>query len=211
VLASQVFGPLNEKQAEYVGDVLAAGRHLLGLINDILDLAKLDAGRMELRRRDVDVEAFLDTVSTPFRGEAARRGVALRVEIAAGLEVIPADEPKLAQALGELVSNALRFSPDASRATIRVEGDGGHVAFSVVDAGPGIDPSDHERIFDAFGYGGGAAGGGSGLGLALARRYAELHGGSLAVRSVPGAGATFTLRIPIEPEPATARRAEALA
>jgi signal transduction histidine kinase len=208
VLAGQAFGPLNEKQAEYVDDVLGSGRHLLGLINGILDLAKADAGRMELQVAHVDVEATLASVLVPYRADAARRRVDLTCEAALELGSIEADEAKLTQAVSHLVSNALKFTPDGGRVRLRANQDDDHLEITVTDSGRGVEFSDHERIFDAFAHGEDSSGTeqGSGLGLALARRYAELHGGSLAVASDPGTGATFTMRLPVrqaDTEPAT--------
>jgi signal transduction histidine kinase len=203
VLESQTFGPLNEKQAEYVADVLASGRHLLGLINDILDLAKADAGRMELRTTEIDLETMLAEAVLPFRQHAARQRVELSVEIASGLQPVEADEARLSQALGHLVNNALKFTPEGGRVTLRALPAGDHIDISVTDTGRGIDMADHERIFDAFAHGDDSSGTeqGSGLGLALARRYAQLHDGSLTVRSDLGSGATFTLRLPVQQVP----------
>jgi signal transduction histidine kinase len=198
VLESQAFGPLNEKQAEYVGDVLASGRHLLGLINDILDLAKADAGHMELQTAEIDLDATLASVMAGFGQGAAHRNVELRLETPE-VGLIEADEAKLSQALGRLITNALKFTPDGGRVTLRATHDTDSVEISVTDTGPGIDPADHRRIFDAFTHGAGTPGAdqGSGLGLALARRYAELHSGSLSVRSDLGVGSTFILRVPM--------------
>jgi signal transduction histidine kinase len=194
VLAGRAFGPLNAKQSEYVADVLTSGRHLLGLINDILDLTKAEAGHMELHSADVDVAATLASALLPFREDATRRGVDLRLEVDPGLGCVEVDEAKLTQALGHLVSNALRFTPDAGRVTLGAVRDMDHIDISVTDAGRGIDRADHERIFHAFAHGEESQG--TGLGLALARLYAELHGGSLTVESDVGRGAVFTLRLP---------------
>jgi signal transduction histidine kinase len=198
VLESQAFGPLNPKQAEYVEDVLASGRHLLALINDVLDLAKADAGRMELQAADVDLESTLASVMARFRQAAARRRIELHLETRE-LGHVEVDEAKLSQALGRLVDNALKFTPDGGRVTLRATRDTDSVEISVTDAGPGIDPADHGRIFDAFAHAGDAPGAdqGSGLGLALARRYAELHGGNLSVHSDVGVGSTFILCLPV--------------
>jgi signal transduction histidine kinase len=194
VLAGEAFGSLNAKQSEYVADVLASGRHLLGLINDILDLTKAEAGHMELHAADVDVAATLASALLPFREDAARRGIDLCLETGAGLGCIEVDEVKLTQALGHLVSNALKFTPDAGRVTLGVVRDGDYIDISVTDTGRGVDPVDHERIFHAFAHGEESQG--TGLGLALARRYVELHGGNLTVESDLGRGAVFTLRLP---------------
>jgi signal transduction histidine kinase len=207
VLASGAFGPLNPKQAEYVADVLESGRHLLGIINNILDLAKADAGRMELQLRELNLEVTLATVLMPFERDAVRRRIDLRLAAVAGLGSVEGDEAKLVQALGHLVSNALKFTPDGGRVTVQAAHDGDHVEITVADTGRGIGPDDQQRIFDAFAHGDEALATeqGSGLGLALARRYAELHGGSLTVMSAIGAGATFSLHLPrqrVRAEPA---------
>jgi signal transduction histidine kinase len=199
VLQSQAFGPLNAKQAEYVDDVLASGRHLLGLINDVLDLAKAEAGRMEVNLVELDLEATLASTLMPFEAIGARRDIDLSREFGAGLGSIEADESKLAQVLGHLVSNAIKFTPDGGRITLRAARDSDHVEISVTDSGPGIDAADHGRIFDAFAHAGNGPGThqGSGLGLALARRYTEMHGGTLSVHSDIGAGSIFILRLPV--------------
>jgi signal transduction histidine kinase len=200
VLGSQTFGPLNEKQAEYVADVLASGRHLLGIINDILDLAKADAGRVELQITGLDLEAVLASALQPFQKAAAGNGVELSLHVGTGAGRIEADEAKLAQVLGHLVSNALKFTPEGGRVTVRASQDTDHVEISVSDTGRGIGPGDTERIFDPFAHGDDSSGTeqGAGLGLALGRRYAELHGGSLMVANAAGAGATFILRLPLQ-------------
>jgi signal transduction histidine kinase len=200
VLASQAFGPLNDKQAEYAADVLASGRHLLDLVNDILDLAKADAGGVELEVRDVDLELALEAALLPFQGTAILRDIDLSLETGPGLAKITADEGKLMRAIGHLVSNALKFTADGGRVTVRAARDADGVEISVTDTGRGIDPSDHNRIFDAFAHAEQAPANeqGSGLGLAIARRYAELHGGSLTVRSDVGLGSVFTLRLPVQ-------------
>ena len=195
VLDSAAFGPLNEKQTEYVRDVLSSGRHLLVLINDILDLAKIDAGRMELWCSELDLEAVVAGALRPYREAAARRHIELIADCGPG-EPIEADEAKLAQAIGHLVSNALKFTPDGGEVTLRARRWGGDVEISVSDTGRGIDVLDQQRIFDAFALGDAQTGQGTGLGLALARRYAELHHGKLDVTSEVGMGATFVLRFP---------------
>jgi signal transduction histidine kinase len=202
VLESQAFGPLNTKQAEYVADVFASGRHLLGLINDILDLAKAEAGRAALHLADLELDTMLAAAVSPFRKDASRRRVDLSLEVR-GLGRVEADEAKLVQALGHMIDNALKFTSEGGRVTVLAARDIDHVEISVSDTGRGIDAADHERIFDAFTHGEDTPGTetGSGLGLALARRYAELHGGGLSVRSDLGLGATFILRLPVRRSP----------
>jgi signal transduction histidine kinase len=210
VLAGEAFGPLNHKQTEYVGDVLSSGRHLLTLINDILDLAKIDAGRMDLWVVELDLESVVDGALQRFRAEAARRRIELSAETAAATPVtIEADEAKLVQIIGHLISNALKFSPDGGRITLRTAQDADHVQIFVADTGRGIEAADHQRIFDAFALGDPQTDKGTGLGLALARRYAELHHGTLDVTSQSGMGATFTLRLPRRAERVAAEPAPA--
>jgi signal transduction histidine kinase len=203
VLDSEAFGPLNPKQAEYVRDVLSSGRHLLALINDILALAKIDAGRMDLWLTEVDVDAVVSNALVPFRPEAVRRGIGIDLDLLAGDGVV-ADESKLVAAVGHLVSNALKFTPDGGRVVVRSARTAHETTVSVSDTGQGIEPGDHERIFDAFALGNAQSDQGTGLGLALARRYAELHAGTIEVSSALGQGATFTLRLPHRPATASA-------
>ncbi len=193
VLESEAFGPLNEKQHEYVTDVLVSGRHLLGLINDILDLAKAEAGRMGVRRTPFDATDVIGTVAGEFEAVAAARRIALQVD-ADDLGVVEADEAKLRNAVANLVSNAVKYTPTGGHVRVVARRVGAHLQVSVHDSGPGVAAEDADRIFDAFTASGPDHG--FGVGLALARRYAELHGGTLSVASQPGDGATFTLQLP---------------
>jgi len=199
VLEGQVFGPLNEKQAEYVGDVLSSGRHLLALINDILDLAKLEAGRMELNAHPADVTLLVDEAVSPLRRRAARRGVELDLTDGSGPGAVTADEAKLVQSVALLVSHALEVTPGGGRVRVGWGRAAGGLAIAVHDGGEPIPAADRERIFDAFA--GSVPSSGSGLGLALARRYAELHGGTLTVAPGPGGGNVFTVCLPDVPGP----------
>ena len=193
VLETQAFGPLNDKQLEYVADVLASGRHLLGLINDILDLAKAEAGRMGMRCAPFDLSDVIATVTHEFEAVAAARRIALQVD-ADNLGVVEADEAKLRDAVNNLVSNAVKFAPSGGQVSVAAKRSAEHLHISVHDSGPGIAAEDAARIFEAFTASGPDHG--FGVGLALARRYAELHGGTLTVASEPGHGATFTLQLP---------------
>jgi signal transduction histidine kinase len=196
VLEQQVYGPLNDKQLDYVRDVLDAGRHLLGLINEILDLAKVEAGRMELRPAVIDVNDVVSNTVASFERIAAERGVRLETA-AAAVDGIALDEAKVRHVVANLVSNAVKFAPTGEHVSVRTSGGDDFVEITVADTGPGITVDEQERIFDPFAHGeAGTPEQGPGLGLALARRYAELHGGTLTVDSSPGHGATFTLRLP---------------
>ena len=199
VLEEQIFGALNAKQADYVHDVLDSGRHLLSLINDLLDLSKIEAGHMELAIHEVDVADLVQHAVAFVRPQVARSRLALAVELDPEVGVVHADEQKLLQALVNLLSNAVKFTPDRGRITIAAHRSDDRVIISVTDTGPGIAPADQERIFEEFAQAGPAVDGrqqGTGLGLALARRYTELHEGRLTVDSEVGAGATFRLEVP---------------
>ncbi|MDQ1373670.1 MAG: hypothetical protein QOJ09_1008, partial [Actinomycetota bacterium] len=198
VLREELFGPLNQKQTEYVADVIDAGRQLLALINDILELAKAEAGRIELEVQSVSPVALLEEAIAGHRAEAVSRDLTLAVEVDPSLDAVHADPDRLGRVLANLVSNAVRFSPDGSRVEIAVERAGADVVIAVRDRGPGIAPSDQVRIFDEFQRVAptGLARSGSGLGLALARTFAELHRGRLEVESDLGAGSTFRLTLP---------------
>jgi signal transduction histidine kinase/putative methionine-R-sulfoxide reductase with GAF domain len=198
VLAERMFGELNAKQAEYVDDILASGLHLLALINDILDLSKIEAGRMELDATDVDVAATVTAAVTLVRERAHRRGVGLACEIAPGLGTLRADERKVKQVLLNLLSNALMFTPEGGSVGVRARVVDGRCEIAVTDTGVGIAPDDHAAVFEEFRQVGSSTKKveGTGLGLAISRKYAELHGGTLTVASELGRGATFTLTLP---------------
>jgi signal transduction histidine kinase len=199
VLEDQIFGPLNEKQADYVHDVLDSGRHLLRLINDLLDLSKIEAGHMELAIHEVDVADLVQHAVGFVRPQIARSELTLAVELDPEVGVVHADEQKLLQALVNLLANAVKFTPDGGRITVAASRTDGRVVIAVTDTGPGIAPDDHDRIFEEFAQAGPPVGGrqaGTGLGLALARRYTELHEGRLTVHSAVGAGSTFRLEVP---------------
>jgi signal transduction histidine kinase len=198
VLGERLFGDLNEKQEEYLRDIHASGQHLLSLINDILDLSKIEAGRMELELTDFHLPAALDNALTLIRERAGRRGIALHMTTDERLEYVRADERKIKQVLLNLLSNAIKFTPEGGRIEVRAKQVAGSVEIAVSDTGVGIAPEDQEAIFEEFRQVGTAAKKveGTGLGLALSRRFIELHGGRIWVQSEPGAGSTFTFTLP---------------
>jgi signal transduction histidine kinase len=200
VLQQQMFGELNEQQLGYVGDVLDAGRHLLSLINDILDLAKVEAGRMELDLAEVSLAETLRSGLT-MHGERARgAGVSIALEIEPDEIVLEADERKLRQVVFNLLSNAVKFTPPGGRIDVSAQVSDGMVEVAVADTGSGIAPEDQELVFEEFGQARGesARQEGTGLGLPLARRFIELHGGRLWVESQLGAGSTFRFTLPVK-------------
>jgi signal transduction histidine kinase len=203
VLSEGMFGEINEKQTEYLDDILGSGRHLLSLINDILDLSKVEAGRMELELAEFDLPGAVDNALTLVRERASRRGISLGSEIDERVEVIEADERKVKQVLLNLLSNALKFTPEGGRIDVRTAVNEGSVAISVADTGVGIAPEDQETIFEEFRQVGAADKKveGTGLGLALSRKFIELHGGRIWVESQVGSGATFTFTIPLRHSP----------
>jgi len=199
VLAEGMFGEINDKQAEYLRDILESGRHLLSLINDILDLSKIEAGRMELEPTDFDVPSAIDNALTLVRERAGRRSITLGREIDKRVAGIRGDERKVKQVLLNLLSNALKFTPEGGRVDVRAALNDGLVEISVTDTGVGIAPEDQETIFEEFRQVGTASTKveGTGLGLALSRKFVELHGGRIWVKSQVGEGSTFTFTLPV--------------
>jgi signal transduction histidine kinase len=205
VLGERMFGELNDKQAEYVEDILSSGRHLLALINDILDLSKVEAGRMELELSRFDLPAAIGSAVILVRERANRHGLAVEVAVDDRLGLFVGDERKIRQVLLNLLSNAVKFTPEGGRIAVRAAPADGTVEISVSDTGIGIAPGDQEAIFQEFRQVGtdyARKREGTGLGLALARRFVDLHGGRLWVKSRLGEGSTFTFTIPVRPWPA---------
>ena len=198
-LRERLFGELNAKQMEYVGDIYGSGQHLLSLINDILDLSKVEAGRMELDVTRFDVRAAVDNCCTLIRERVVRQRLTLRCTLDALPAAWSADERKFKQVLINLLSNAVKFTPPGGEIAIEAREAGDALTLSVADTGVGIAPADQEAIFHEFHQlraAGLAKHEGTGLGLALSRRLVELHGGTLMVQSEPGRGSRFTARFP---------------
>jgi signal transduction histidine kinase len=202
ILLERVFGELNDKQAQYLESILSSSRHQLSLINDILDLSKVEAGRVDLDLSTFNLRDVLDAVVTLVRPPARRYGVALSLDVDRGVGDITADERKVKQILLNLLSNALKFTPEGGRVALKATLANGLVEVEVSDTGIGIAPADQEIIFEEFRQVGGEytrKREGTGLGLALARKFVLLHGGSIVVRSAPGTGSTFTFALPVQP------------
>jgi signal transduction histidine kinase len=201
VLADRMFGELNEKQEEYLKDIYASGTHLLSLINDILDLSKIEAGRMELELSDFHLPAALDNALTLVRERAGRRSITLQMGVDDRLGGVRADERKIRQVVLNLLSNAIKFTPEGGRIEVAAVPKDGSVEVSVSDTGVGIAPEDHEAVFEEFRQVGTAEkkAEGTGLGLTLCRKFIELHGGRIWVKSQVGEGSTFTFTIPQRP------------
>src|SRR5262249_34120295 len=176
VLLDRMFGELNDKQAEYLQDILSSGRHLLSLINDILDLSKIEAGHMELELSSVDLPMAFDNALTLVRERAGRHGIALGLDLDPAVGQIVGDERKIKQVLLNLLSNAVKFTPEGGRVTIGAAKNDGRVEISVRDTGIGIAAEDQQAIFEEFRQVGtdyARKREGTGLGLALAKRFVE--------------------------------------
>ena len=199
VLTERMFGELNEKQDEYLKDIHASGQHLLSLINDILDLSKIEAGRMELDRSAFDLPSAIENALILVRERASRRGIRLGSTIDERLGAIDGDERKVKQVLLNLLSNALKFTPEGGRIDVGARLHNGVAEVSVADTGIGIAPADQDAVFEEFRQVGTTdkKAEGTGLGLALSRKFIELHGGKIWVRSQLGAGAAFTFTLPL--------------
>jgi signal transduction histidine kinase len=199
VLTERMFGELNEKQDEYLKDIHASGQHLLSLINDILDLSKIEAGRMELDLSDFDLPVTIDNALVLIRERAARRGIDLHRTVDERLGQVRADERKIRQVLLNLLSNAIKFTPEGGRIEVGAKPVNGSVEVSVSDTGVGIASEDQETVFEEFRQVGTADKKveGTGLGLALSRKFIELHGGKIWVKSQLGHGATFMFTVPV--------------
>ena len=199
VLGEEMFGAVNPKQAEYLEDINSSGKHLLALINDILDLSKIEAGKMELELSPIDMEAALADAMTLLRDRATKSSVVLALQCPEPIGTWIADVRKFKQIMVNLLSNAVKFTPSGGQVTVRAERIAGEVRIAVSDTGIGIRPQDQELVFEAFRQATGdylQKSEGTGLGLALTRRFVELHGGRLSLQSEPGHGSTFTFNLP---------------
>jgi len=200
VLTDRMFGELNEKQEEYLKDIYASGTHLLSLINDILDLSKIEAGRMELELTEFDLPTAIENALMLVRERAGRRSIAVHTNIDQRLGQIHADERKIRQVVLNMLSNAIKFTPEGGRIEVGAALGDGFVEVSVSDTGIGIAPEDQDKVFEEFRQVGTAAKKveGTGLGLTLCRKFVELHGGRIWVKSQLAAGSTFTFTIPVQ-------------
>ncbi|HEX2543495.1 MAG TPA: ATP-binding protein [Ramlibacter sp.] len=198
-LLEEMFGGLNEKQAEYLRDIHSSGTHLLSLINDILDLSKIEAGRMDLELSAFSVPAALESTMTLMRERASRGQVALSLQCGTLPPQWVADERKFKQIMINLLSNAVKFTPAGGRVSVSAAEAGDTLEIAVADTGVGIKPEDRELVFEEFRQASGnhlAKVEGTGLGLALTRKLVELHGGSIELHSEVGRGSTFVVRLP---------------
>ena len=199
-----MFGEVNAKQTEYLQDILSSGQHLLSLINDILDLSKIEAGRMELALAPFHLPLALENAVTLVKERAGRHGIALKLDVDPRLGELVGDERKIKQVLLDLLSNAVKFTPEGGRISLKAVLTDGSVEVSVSDTGIGIAPEDQDAIFQEFrqvGSDDDRKREGTGLGLTLSKKFVEMHGGTIWVKSEAGKGSTFTFTLPVRPWP----------
>ena len=216
ILVERLDGKVEGKHLSFLRHILASGQHLLGIINDILDLSKIEAGKMEIFPERFDVRQVIESVCHVMRG-MSRAQPNLVIETPDDLPQIETDLAKFKQILFNLLSNAIKFSPPERAVTIRARhmrgtGDEGVITVSVRDEGIGIDPKDHDVIFEEFRQVDGTVKrefGGTGLGLALVKKFVELQGGTVRVDSAPGSGSTFSFTLPVTMKAAVVSRAQA--
>ena len=201
VLMEKMFGDLNDKQEDYLNDIFTSGKHLLNLINDVLDLSKVEAGKLEVELEKVDLRQLLEGSLVVVRERALRHDVKLSLDMDDNVDTITADERKVKQIVFNLLSNAMKFTPDKGEAGIRARKSDSVIEIAVWDSGVGIADEDQQRIFEEFQQverGLTDKPEGTGLGLALTKKFVELHGGMIWVESTRGHGSTFTFTLPVE-------------
>ncbi|HXT19593.1 MAG TPA: ATP-binding protein, partial [Thermoanaerobaculia bacterium] len=209
ILQTRLKEQLDERQSRFLGYIHSAGDQLLGIINDILDLSKIEAGQAELMVERMPLRAAVDGVCTVLRSTAEKKGIRVRVDSPADGPLLEADPSRLKQVLYHLLANAIKFSYPESEVWVRLRREGAaesplrrpSVVVAVEDQGIGIDPRDRDLIFEAFRQADGSASRefqGAGLGLALVKRFVELHGGVVTVESALGQGSTFTVHLPVQ-------------
>jgi signal transduction histidine kinase len=198
VLREEMFGEVNPKQAEYLDDIVSSGNHLLALINDVLDLSKVEAGQVELEIAPFSLREALERGVGMVRERATRDGVQIVLAVDPEVDVVEGDERRIRQVIFNLLANAVKFTPAGGAVGASAAQVNGEVRVSVTDTGPGIAPGDRERIFEEFQQTevGVAQREGTGLGLALSKRFVELHGGRIWVDSEVGKGSVFVFTLP---------------
>jgi signal transduction histidine kinase len=213
ILANQYFGPLSPRQLDYSRGIIDSSHRLMSLINDILDLATIEAGYMALEPGRIEVCDMLESVMALTRERARSQNLALTMSCPPGTGAIEADERRLKQAIFNLISNAIKFTPSGGSIRIEARLDDGDLILAVADTGVGIPVADHERVFEKFERGNPQSReAGAGLGLSLVKSLIELHGGSVGIDSRPGSGTTILCRLPARrrlaaPQPEVSRPA----
>jgi PAS domain S-box-containing protein len=203
MLNERVQGELNDKQASYVSNIMQSSKHLIDLINDILDLSKVEAGKMKLEREIFNIDGLIDETISSMEPLAKNKNIDLVEDIRIVNSEIHADRKKIKDILYNLLSNAIKFTPENGRVSIKVNCDNETLDIDVSDTGIGISEKDQEKIFEPFRQVNSFLTRefeGTGLGLAIVKRYVEMHGGALSLKSETGKGSTFGFAIPIGPE-----------
>jgi len=190
---------VNQKQAEYLDDIISSGNHLLSLINDVLDLSKVEAGQVELEIHPFSLLEALERGVVMVRERATENGIQVGLVADPGVDVVEGDERRIKQVIFNLLSNAVKFTPAGGAVDVSASQVNGEVRISVADTGPGIASEDHDRIFEEFQQTdiGVAQRDGTGLGLTLSKRLVELHGGRIWLESKLGKGSTFVFTLPV--------------
>ena len=201
VLRERMFGDINAKQEEYLDDILSSASHLLSLINDVLDLSKVEAGQVELEVAPFSLREALESGVVMVRERATQGGVHVGLAADPDVDVVEGDERRIRQVIFNLLANAVKFTPSGGAVDVTAARVNGEVRISVADTGPGLAPDDQERIFEEFqqAEAGLAQRDGTGLGLALSKRLVELHGGRIWVDSELTKGSTFVFTLPVSP------------
>jgi signal transduction histidine kinase len=202
LVLDDIYGAVPDKARAALERVQSNGKHLLGLINDVLDLAKIEAGKLTLSLADYAMDGVVASVVAAMEALAAEKQLALTVDVPSDLPIGHGDEQRIRQVLLNLVSNAIKFT-DAGEVTIRARASNGAFQVAVSDTGPGISAEDQAKLFQEFQQADSSSTrtkGGTGLGLAISRRFIDLHGGRIRVESAPGHGSTFTFELPITVE-----------
>jgi signal transduction histidine kinase len=201
VLRDGISGDVNAKQKEYLDDIVTSANHLLALINDVLDLSKVEAGQVDLQVAAFSLQDALERGVSMVREQATTDGVQVTLLTNGGLEPVTGDERRVRQVIFNLLSNAVKFSDEGGLVEVNATQSNGEVTVSVADTGPGIAPEDLDRIFEEFQQTetGAKQHEGTGLGLALSKRFVEMHGGRIWCESEPGAGSTFLFTLPLRP------------
>jgi signal transduction histidine kinase len=207
LILDNIYGEAPERMREVIERVQTNGRHLLGLINDVLDLAKIEAGQLTLSLADYSLKEIVDGVIIALEPLAAAKRLAFKAELPADLPTGHGDERRISQVLLNLVGNAIKFT-DEGEVAIRASAANGSFTVAVCDSGPGINPSDQDRIFEEFQQADSSSTrrkGGTGLGLSIAKRIVELHKGRVWVKSALGKGSTFFFSLPVRVDAQEAR------
>ncbi|WP_261341664.1 sensor histidine kinase [Candidatus Kuenenia stuttgartensis] len=202
VLKDGLVGPINDEQREYVDDIYSSGKHLLNMINNVLDISKIEAGKLELKYEEICVKETIDDVLNTVSGIANKKNITIKNTIQSDIPTFVVDQLKLKQILFNLLSNAIKFTPKNGNVCIDTTLKDLYVQFAIADTGIGIKQEDIEKIFEAFSQVDSSLARnyeGAGLSLALTKRLVELHGGEIWVESFYGKGSTFTFILPLRP------------